>query len=149
MDATIRIVPTESVYPIRHLILRPNQKYEDCVFPGDALPKTTHFGAYVDDRLIGIASVYREILPQRDNRDGWRIRGMATLEKFRGCGIGGQLLEACIRHVESEGGQLMWCNARTPAATFYRHYGFAAVGDEFDITGIGPHFLMTKELKSV
>jgi predicted GNAT family N-acyltransferase len=36
----------------------------------------------------------------------------------------------------------VWCNARTPARGFYERAGFAAVGEEFALPDIGPHFLM-------
>ena len=97
--------------------------------------------------MIGIASVYRQPPPSGDPPDAWRVRGMATEPARRGAGIGGQLLRACIAHVESRGGVLMWCNARTPAVTLYERFGFFCVGDEFELPGIGPHYLMMKRIK--
>ncbi len=40
----------------------------------------------------------------------------------------------------------MWCNARSGARTFYERAGFCVEGEEFEIAGIGPHFLMAKPL---
>ena len=73
---------------------------------------------------------------------------MATAPEHRGTGVGGQLLRACIAHAESDGGLLMWCNARTPAVKFYERFGFLCSGDEFDIPGIGPHFVMMKRMEA-
>ena len=44
----------------------------------------------------------------------------------------------------AEGGELVWCNARTPARRFYERAGFVAHGDEWDEPEIGPHVAMSR-----
>jgi len=147
MTVTIHQVPASTVYPLRQAVLRPNQGLDACVFPGDNDPETVHFAAYQGDAVIGIASIYRQPSPSGHAEDAWRLRGMATEPELRGTGIGGAVLSACIAQVESKGGELIWCNARTPAVKFYQRYGFCCIGEEFELPGIGPHYLMMKRME--
>jgi predicted GNAT family N-acyltransferase len=142
--AQVRPVGAEAVRPLRHSILRPGRPWEETAWPGDDDPATVHLAAFDGDRLVGIASLYREPRPGR--ADGWRLRGMATAEDARGQGAGRALLLACVAHVAAQGGGELWCNARTPAARFYSASGFAVVSDEFDIAGIGPHVVMSLDV---
>ena len=141
----IRRIPTNEVRPLRHRILRPGQTYEETLYPGDDLGDTVHLGAFDGDRLVGIASLYRE---DRSGGPpgGWRLRGMATDADVRGAGFGAALLGASVLHAESAGGAELWCNARMPAVGFYRRAGFAVVSEEFEVPGIGPHVVMVRTL---
>ena len=142
----LRKIKTEETIPLRHSILRPNQSLEDCEYPGDDDPHTLHVGLFQRNTLVGIASVYREDNPSLGPRKGWRLRGMAVLEKHRNAGIGKKLLDACIEHAKGADGAYLWCNARPSASGLYDKNQFHRVGDEFDIPDIGPHYLMVREL---
>jgi predicted GNAT family N-acyltransferase len=72
---------------------------------------------------------------------------MATVPAARGRGAGTMLLQMCIGHALAQQGEVVWCNARVPARGFYEHGGFSAVGDVFEIPGIGPHVLMWRLLR--
>jgi len=139
--ALIRILSAEEVRPLRHRELRPNQAFEETVYPGDDLTETVHLGAFDGERLVGIASLYCEDRPDAAN-PGWRLRGMATASDVRGAGFGAALLTASVAHVAVSGGAELWCNARMTAVGFYRRAGFEVVSDEFDIPGIGTHVVM-------
>ncbi|HEX2274250.1 MAG TPA: GNAT family N-acetyltransferase [Acidimicrobiales bacterium] len=140
----VRPVGAEDVRPLRHSILRPGRPWEETAFPGDADPETVHLAAFDGDRLVGIASLYRE--PRPAKADGWRLRGMGTAEDARGRGAGRALLAACVAHVAAHGGGELWCNARAPAASFYRAAGFSVLSGEFEIPGIGPHVVMSLDV---
>lgn len=142
MAVIIKRVSPDAVRPIRQAILRPHQTVEECVFPGDDVPEAGHFGAYLADRLVSIGSIFRESPPGQAVPAAWRLRGMATLPEVRGQGCGAAVLDACIAHVRAHHGRFIWCNARTPAVGFYRRYGFATIGEEFELPGIGPHYVM-------
>jgi ribosomal protein S18 acetylase RimI-like enzyme len=77
---------------------------------------------------------------------GWRIRGMATAEQARGRGLGTAVLEALIEHAGAAGATRVWCNARTPARSLYERAGFRVASAEFEIPGIGPHFVMERSV---
>ncbi|MEW5875185.1 MAG: GNAT family N-acetyltransferase [Candidatus Zixiibacteriota bacterium] len=146
MRIRIRIISAHDVIGIRHAVLRPNQPVEQCTWPSDDAPTTAHFGAFADDEMVGIASIYLESQPDSPDPSAWRLRGMATLPEFRSQGVGGLLLSACIEHVENSGGTTIWCNARTPAVRFYERHGFECIGDEFQLPGIGPHYRMERKV---
>lgn len=141
----VRRVTANDVYPLRHRVLRPHQTLAECVWAQDTDPDTAHFAAYINDQIIGVASI--AISPrENDPQNTWRLRGMATVPELQSKGVGGKVLLACLEHAKKCGGVLMWCNARTGALTFYRRHGFETVGDEFDIKGIGPHYVMVRSL---
>lgn len=139
----IRRVEAAEVRPLRHAVLRPGQDFDETVYPGDDLDTTVHLGALDGDRVVGITSLYREAR-EGGPASGWRLRGMATDPDVRGAGFGAALLDASIALVAEAGGGELWCNARAEAVGFYRHAGFDTVGNEFDIPGVGPHFVMAR-----
>lgn len=124
------------------------QSFGETVYPGDDHVDTIHLGSFDGDRLVGIASLYREAR-EGGPAGGRRLRGMATDTDVRGTGIGRALLAACVEHVATVGGDELWCNARTVAVDFYRAGGFEVVGEEFDIPGIGPHVVMARHMVMV
>ena len=67
-------------------------------------------------------------------------------EAARGAGLGRLVLEECFAVVRERGGSVLWCNARLVAVPFYARLGMAPVGPEFDIPGIGPHYVMWREV---
>lgn len=135
-------------HDIRQRILRPNQPIEEMNYEGDHDPLTYHCAAIVDGEIVGVASVYNQDLPGRTPRKGWRVRGMAVDEKYRGKRYGLHILGNCISHVKSQEGEYIWCNARKEAVGFYLQEDFEVIGDEFNIDRIGPHYLMIRDLKS-
>jgi len=144
-SVTVKRVSAEDVYPLRHRVLRPNQTLADCVWAQDKDSETAHFGAEHDGQIVGIASI--AISPREaDPPNTWRLRGMATTPELQGRGVGAKVLQACLAHAKSRGGALLWCNARTTALEFYQSHGFETVGEEFDIKGIGPHYVMVHPL---
>jgi GNAT superfamily N-acetyltransferase len=143
---TVRAITAEETRSLRHAVLRPGQSFEQTVYSRDDHPETLHLGAFDGDRLVAIASLYREARPNRPGRAAWRLRGMATLPDVRGRGFAAAVLDASVDHVAGEGGGELWCNARVPALGFYRRSGFEVEGDEFEIDGIGPHVVVTRTI---
>ena len=144
----VQQVPVEHVIPLRHAILRKGLPLRSCYYEEDAIHGTFHLAAYIDDRLVGISSFYPEEHPDLDQLPApqFRIRGMASLDEYRRKGIGSSLLKRGERIVKERGGKLLWCNARTNAIPFYEKLGFEVSGGEFDIPGIGPHYLLFRAL---
>ena len=143
-DIPVRPISAAETRPLRHAVLRPGQSFEQTVYSRDDHPETLHLGAFDGDRLVAIASLYREARPNRPSRAAWRLRGMATDPEQRGRGFATVVLDASVAHVAAEGGGELWCNARIPALGFYQRCGFEVEGDEFDIDGIGPHVVVTR-----
>ena len=77
----------------------------------------------------------------------WRLRGMATRADLQGKGIGSMVLKAALEHVGTEGGELIWCNARVSALAFYERAGFRTWGEPWEIPGHGPHVVMWRRIE--
>lgn len=138
----IKKIKAEETRDLRQIILRPHQKPEELVYPGDDDTETVHFGLYIDNELSGIASLYNEPMKDESNNFSWRLRGMATSEKCRGMGFGKELMNECIAHIKSNNGKIYWCNARTTAEKFYEKFGMKRRGDVFHPEGLGEHVVM-------
>ena len=142
----IRPIDAEDTRALRHAVLRPGQPFEATRYEEDAAPETAHFGCFRAGKLVGVASVYREPSPKAEDAQGWRLRGMATDPEVRGLGCGRALLNAVAGHAAGQGGDLLWCNARSTAAGFYLGAGFRQIGTDYDVPGLGPHYFMQKRL---
>lgn len=144
---TVHQVGADDVVEVRWEILRPGFPRESAVFDGDRAIGTFHFGALAEGRLVGVASIYTVPMPERPEIvEAFQLRGMATLPEVRGCGAGRVLLAACEDGARTCGARLIWCNARVSAAGFYRRHGWQALGAEFDIPTVGPHYRMFRQL---
>lgn len=129
----------EEILPLRHAVLRAGRPFADARFGGDDDPRTRHWVAEHDGRVVGVVSV----MPA-DEPDGrgmrWQLRGMAVDPEWQGRRVGQRLLRA----VHAEVAEPMWCNARERAARFYAREGWTRVAGPFDIPGVGPHFRMVR-----
>jgi predicted GNAT family N-acyltransferase len=138
----IRFIPVEELLDIRNNILREGKlTFEQSRFPTDKLEGAFHLGTFVKGELVTIASFH----PQNFGEfigEGYQLRGMATIEKYRGQGFGNQLLNFAIIYLRGQKVNYLWCNARKKAAQFYLNMGFEIISPEFDVQGIGPHYVM-------
>jgi predicted GNAT family N-acyltransferase len=149
----VKQITASDTHNLRLKVLRPDHPMIYSHFEGDDGPEAGHFGVYEGDRLLSVGTVVPE--PCKDpNADAmmmvpgaWRLRGMATEPDARSKGCGTLVLEACLKHVKKHGGTVLWCNARTGAMKFYERHKFVALSDEYVMPGIGPHYLMKRELK--
>ena len=144
--AAVRAIAPRQARPLRHKVLRPHQSPEECIYEGDEDPGSAHYGVVLDGQVVGIASLYRQRRDGTEDPFTWRLRGMATDPSVRGEGYGRALLEAVVEHARREGGMRLWCNARSEVADFYGSWGFRPKGEEFDLPGLGPHWVMEMEL---
>lgn len=149
---TVRPISAAETRPLRGAVLRPGQPPARLVYPGDDAEGSFHAGAFVDGDLVGIATVYPEPMPHAPEADidpsnAFRLRGMATKPGLQGQGIGREVLGRCIDHVRAAGADVLWCNARVGALGFYQRLGFQTIGDEFEIEGIGPHYVMWTDVR--
>jgi GNAT superfamily N-acetyltransferase len=144
----IRPVAVEEVRPLRQAILRPHLPPEHSVYAGDEAAEALHVGAFVEGRLVGVASALHEARPGEDDAGAWRLRGVAVLEPFRGHGVGRRLVEACVAHARAQGGTRLWFNAAARARVFYERMGFKVEGEELVSPETGPYYLMWREIDS-
>ena len=143
----IKQIEAKDTYSIRQQILRPTaQDQTPCQFSGDEDELTFHLGGYVDDKLVSVASFFFHTHNEFKNEYQFQLRGMATLPEYRGQGFSTSLLRTSFPLIKNKHVQKVWCNARTSAVSFYEKVGFEKVNTEFDIEGVGPHFLMHKDV---
>jgi len=134
-ELVVRAVPLAQTRSLRRAVLRPTQTLAEVAArePDDAHA----VGAFADGDLVAVGFVIRDGEP-----GAWRIRGMATAPTARGLGAGAAVLDALVRYATAQGAARIWCNARTPARTFYERGGLRVASDEFEEPESGPHFLM-------
>jgi len=144
---TVQIVEVDAAAtrPVRQRVLRPHQRAEELVYPGDDDPDTFHLAAIRGGDILAILSMYRHAQPPAEPFSEprmWRIRGMASTPEARGTGLGRRLVEIARDRVWSVSRDPIWCNARENAFGFYQKLGFVVVGGTFEIEGIGTHAVM-------
>ena len=142
----IRRISSVETLPLRQSILRPHLALTGCIHDGDDKPETRHFGAFLEGRLVGVASLFDQPFPSSNGSKCWRLRGMAVEERQQCSGIGGRLLEACIDEINILKGEYLWCYARISATKFYLRYQFEIAGEEFNFPEVGPVVLMVKQM---
>ena len=87
-----------------------------------------HFGAFVDNKLAGVVSLFRE-------GSDFQFRKFAVDAAFQNKGIGTALLNYITEFAIAEGGVKLWCNARLNAIGFYLKHGFIQTTELFSKNG--------------
>jgi GNAT superfamily N-acetyltransferase len=138
----IRFIPVEDTLAIRNEVLREGKfTLDECRFPTDKIEGAFHLGYFHKEQLVCIASFYPQQYGEY-NGLGYQLRGMATLEKYRGKGIGNQLVNSAIVYLRRQKANYLWCNARVKAVPFYQNIGFEVISGQFEIPVTGPHHVL-------
>lgn len=145
MQISTRLISATETFPLRHQ-MRPLRSVDNQGNSEDSEPGTFHVGAFLGEKLVGIASFNQESHKDFPSTKPYRLRGMASDEGHQGLGIGRQTLLFGIAELRKRGGDLLWCNAREIAFPFYEKMGLTLHGPMFDIPTIGPHKVMYKHL---
>ncbi len=145
----IKEIDVSKTYPIRHKVLRTNMKFETCKFITDDYEGTFHLGVYYNSKLVSIVSFSPEVNENFNLERQYRLRGMATLEEYRGLGFAKKLVEYSEQILINKNVHIIWCNARIKSVGFYEKLGFKTCGKVFEHGNIGKHILMFKEISLV
>ena len=133
---------------VRHAVLRANQDIITCQFDGDELETTIHFGCFLENNLVGVASLYFKncdlLKDDKKTSSQYQIRGMAVLENYQKMGIGKLLIDQCEKYVQEKHGDVIWFNARVAAVAFYEKVHYQKFGKVFIIENIGEHISMCR-----
>jgi len=136
MELNIRRIKWDETIPIRQEVLWPHKPPEYCHIEGDE--DAWHFGAYIGEKLVAVASVY-----QKNNKA--RLRKFATLKEYQNKGIGSQVLTQILSEIPAYGITYFWCDARESAMNIYMKFGFKKLGDRFYKSDI-PYYKMYLEI---
>ena len=143
----IRFVKVDELLHLRNEVLREGKlTLDECRFPSDDNEGNFHLGYFVNDELACIASFHPQSYDEF-NGTGYQLRGMATIEKYRGQGFGNQLVNFALVYLRGHKADYLWCNARKKAVHFYNNLGFEVVLPEFEVPGIGPHYVMYVKIR--
>ncbi|OXA79592.1 Acetyltransferase (GNAT) domain-containing protein [Flavobacterium aquidurense] len=142
----IKEIPSKETYIVRQAVLRKGKPPESCIFEGDDLETTHHFGLFDNEYLTGIISLFDKINPIFAGQNQAQIRGMAVLETHLKKGFGETLVKYCETYCNENKVDLIWFNARTAAVGFYKKMEYQPLGAPFDIKDVGEHYLMFKKL---
>jgi GNAT superfamily N-acetyltransferase len=137
-------LPVESVRPLRRSVLRVGMATQDVAWPEDDLPGAFHLGVVEDGEVVAVSTwVPRPF----DGEPAYQLRGMATVPRRQGGGLGVVLLAAGCSRVAATGTPIVWANARDTALRFYERHGFEVAGDGFvdQVTGL-PHHRVVRRL---
>jgi len=141
-----RIIPAGDTYALRLLVLRPGGTLKDCDYADDRAPGTFHLGAFDGDRIVSVGSFHAEQHPELRGEKHYRLRGMATHPDQRGQGFGALLMQVAFEQLLQLHADRLWCYARMRAVPFYERIGLITEGPEFDIPGIGGHYVMHRPI---
>lgn len=142
---TLKQITSQDTFAVRQPVLRPGKTVETCIFDGDDLPTTIHFGIFEGEVLAGIISVFKASHDFFTEKGQYQIRGMAVLDSFQKRGLGEKLVRHTEVYVSNLQGERIWFNAREIAVGFYERMGYSIIGDAFPIGDIGPHYVMHKK----
>jgi len=141
---SVEEIKAEDTYPIRKELLRKNMDLSS-QFTGDFDKESFHLGLFYENKLVSIVS-FMKTNHKMLNGEQYQLRGMATIEKFQGKGLGKILVEKSEEILINKNINYVWCNARVIALNFYKNIGFIIMGEPFEIPPIGKHFSMSKKL---
>ncbi|MBF4507921.1 GNAT family N-acetyltransferase [Flavobacterium sp. JLP] len=130
----IRKIEASQTWQIRHEVMWPDQPFNFVQLEEDNVG--FHFGVFDHEKLVSIVSCFF-------TDEEMQFRKLATLEKFQGKGIAGELLKFIFEYAKERKMKKVWCNARTNKKSFYEKFGmvdtsrtFIKKGQEFTIMEI-------------
>jgi predicted GNAT family N-acyltransferase len=97
--------------------------------------ESTHFLATVDGEPAGACR-------WRKTDKGYKLERFAVLQKFRGKGVGQELVKAVLADLPADA-TYVYMHAQIQAVSLYERFNFVKIGDEFEEAGIR-HFKMVK-----
>lgn len=142
----IKLIPSKETLKVRQAVLRQGKSLINCVFEGDNLITTSHFGIFFDKDIVGIISVFENKNTNFTSENQLQIRGMAVLEQHQKKGYGKLLMLESENQAIIKKATLIWFNARELAVDFYKNLDYSIIDTPFIIENIGVHYIMYKYL---
>lgn len=128
MTTTIKVIPPQETWQIRHQVMWPSEPFDYIKLPADEAG--IHFGLSVNEKLIAVVSLFI------DNKKVGQFRKFATLVEEQGKGYGSQLLHHLFETAQKKGVQKIWCNARVTKTGYYAKFGMEVTDEKFVKNGM-------------
>ena len=142
----IKSISSSETYPIRHQVLRVGRPIESCKFDGDEQTETIHFGAFENNKLVGIISCYLTNGCHFYTGKNYQIRGVAIQGHLQQKGYGKALMLHAENFLRQINCNTIWLNARTNANQFYTKLDYTEIGAAFEVPLIGKHQCFFKKI---
>ncbi|MGC6423327.1 MAG: GNAT family N-acetyltransferase [Flavobacteriaceae bacterium] len=140
MKVSFENISAADTLPLRQALLRPGKPLAGCQFDKDNHSYTLHWGAFVNNKLVGILSAMNTPCESFPEKNAYQFRGMAVASDFQRKGIATQLLQSAEKQLLiNRTPELFWLNARIKAIELYTALAYQPIGPEFDIPTVGPH----------
>ncbi|MCM2681105.1 GNAT family N-acetyltransferase [Echinimonas agarilytica] len=147
MNFKVKPITAAQTILLRHQILRPHRHVSTAYFDGDDSTDSLHLGAYSGDELACVASFMKAQCPGFPTLGAhYQLRGMATATEWQRRGAGTALLQYMPTYLREFDAELVWCNSRINAISFYLKIGFTQSSEPFDIVDVGQHVQMIRSL---
>jgi len=118
----IKSISWKETIPLRHQVLWPNKPPEFCKVDGDE--EGLHFGAFINNELVCVASIYL-------TAEKARLRKFATDVRFQNQGVGSKMLNFILLDLKKTPATFFWCDARESAVGFYKRFKMYQCGERF------------------
>jgi len=142
----VKQITANECYAIRQQVLWQHKSVTECGITIDSQEGAFHLGAFLNDELVCIGSFFKQVNPQFNQANQYRLRAMATLPIAQKKGTAKSLLEFAVQKLKTKDQDLLWCDARLIATGFYSKLGFSTKGTSYEIPIIGTHYLMYKQM---
>ena len=140
----IKSITAKETYPLRLSVLKTCDAYI-YKYQGDLDKDTLHFGAFKKEVLIGVVSLMKTANNSFKGKQ-IQLRGMAVATDYQGKSIGKALVSYVKETCKQQELDILWCNAREKAVSFYKKQGFKTIGKLFYIKNVGMHYIMSTEI---
>lgn len=140
---TVQKIDSKETRSLRHLVLWPHiQDVSDCIIDIDDRADAIHLGAFVQDEIVGVCSLFEMSSPRLEFNKQYRLRAMATHPKVRGEGAGMAIVDEAKSIISELGYEVLWCDARKIALGFYSKQNFKEIDEWYEVRNIGLHKTM-------
>lgn len=145
-EIVVKEITPEDTYDIRREVLSAYQTIKEFEYDHDDSPHSFHLGAYLGDKLIGVASFFRQKSSHFEEESQYRLRAMATLKEYRNKKAGTAIMKKAEQMLKQRYTRLLWCYVSEPVSSYYTQFGFREYEQVFVVESIGPHKVMYKIL---
>lgn len=73
-----KLLASQEILQLRQKVLRPGKPIESCYFENDDIESTQHLGAFFEDKLVGIISLFKNRHHLFKTQNQIQLRGMAV-----------------------------------------------------------------------